>query len=627
MAASAASRYSLEIMKRFLLVLVLAAAVAFAVWFGMRSRVPSASSNAAVAALLPKETLALVHLPDFNRAREEWRKTDIYQLWREPALQDFLQKPLANVAMSDRAKQNLQEIETIGMRDAFLALTAVQDGRPEIAGGFHFDGTSSAAERVIGKWRRAAQRRSPDMIYSMVTYEGHELQLLTRDENTVATAYAGQWFLAANNVELLKTLLDRVDERSEDAPATLRTDERYTAAFKHMPMGYALFVYGRVDKYIETLAARMPEATANPQFDVLRQIQSVAAATTFESGKMHDVLFVGMPKRADEGELTRSSLPLATANSFLYSAALLHLPKEFPVPDATNATATSWIAKFQQKMTALGATGFTMEEFNSAFAPEASVIGDWPENTRIPALFVSLPVRDMDKANGIVAAVTADSGEDQPWTRSSKGGVEYYTLPPANPMIPVSPTIAVDKDLVVVGVDAVSVEAAVTRGSDGGAGLAATREFKGAEALVPKPAQSFMFVDTALLYGRLDAAVRPMLVMAAAFVPGIANKVDLGKFPPPEVITRHLSPIVVSQNYRNDGYVTESVGPISIYQAVLSIAGASGAGAGFYQKQTSSVIQGGAAAPTTPNVSSSPTATVAPPPPDGEESDEPPPEP
>ena len=144
-------------MKRFLLVVVLAAAAAFAVWFGMRSRVLSASSNAAVSALLPKETLALVHLPDFNRAREEWRRTDIYQLWREPALQDFLQKPLANVAMSDRVKQNLQEIETIGMRDAFLALTAVRDGRPEIAGGFHFDGTSSAAERVIGKWRRALQ--------------------------------------------------------------------------------------------------------------------------------------------------------------------------------------------------------------------------------------------------------------------------------------------------------------------------------------------------------------------------------------------------------------------------------------------------------------------------------------
>ena len=615
-------------MKRFLLVVVLAAAAAFAVWFGMRSRVLSASSNAAVSALLPKETLALVHLPDFNRAREEWRQTDIYQLWREPALQDFLQKPLANVAMSDRVTLNLQEIETIGMRDAFVALTAIRDGRPEIAGGFHFDGTSSAAERVIGKWRRALQRRSPDMAYSVVLYEGHELQLMTRDGNTaVATAYAGQWFLAANDVELLKTLLDRVDERVKEATATLRTDERYAAAFKHMPMGYALFVYGRLDKYIETLAARTPEAAANPQFDVLRQIQSVAAATTFESGKMHDVLFVGMPKRAEEGELTRSSLTLATDNSFLYSAALLHLPKEIPMPNATNATATSWIAKFQQKMTALGATGFTMEEFNSAFVPEASVIGDWPENTRVPALFVSLPVRDMEKANGIVAAVTAVAEEDRPWTRSSKDGVQYYTLPPANPMIPVSPTIAVDNDLLVVGVDPVSVESAMTRGSDGGAGLAATKEFKTAEALVPKPAQSIIFVDTALLYGRLDAAVRPMLVMAAAFMPGIANKVDLGKFPPPDVITRHLSPIVVSQNYRNDGYVTESVGPISVYQAVLGIAGASGAGADFYQGQTGSGIPGGIAAPTPPNVSSSPTATVAPPPPAGEESDESPPEP
>jgi len=73
--------------------------------------------------------------------------------------------------------------------------------------------------------------------------------------------------------------------------------------------------------------------------------------------------------------------------------------------------------------------------------------------------------------------------------------------------------------------------------------------------------------------------------------------------------------------------VTESVGPISVYQAVLGIAGASGAGADFYQGQTGSGIPGGIAAPTTPNVSSSPTATVAPPPPAGEESDQSLPEP
>ncbi len=623
LAASVARRYNREIMKRFLLILVLGAAVAFAVWFGMRGKILTGSSNAAVSALLPKETLALVHVPDFNRTREEWHRTDIYALWREPALQDFLKKPLANLGASDRATETLADLQALGVRDAFLAVTGWQSSQPELAAGFHFDGASSDAEKIIGKWRAAAERHAPGLTSSVVTHEGHDLQLMTSETATIATAYAGQWFLAANNVESLKTLLDRVDERLKDGPATLGADERYIAAFKHMPMGYALFGYGRVDKYFETLATRTPEAATNPQFDVLRQIGTIAASTTIENGKMHDVMFVGMPKRADEDELTRSSLALATNDSFLYLAALLHLPKEIAVPDPAGASASSWLVKLQQKMAALGATGFTIEEFNSAFAPEGSVIGAWPENTRMPALLASLPVRDVEKAKQIVAAVTAVADEDRTWTHASKEGVEYYTLPPSNPLIPFAPTIGVTKGLLVAGADAASVEAAITRGTAGAAGLASATHFKTAENLVPKPAQAFIFVDPALLYTRLDAAVRPMLVMAAAFVPGIAGKVDLGKLPPPEVITRHLSPLVLSQNYQSDGYVTEAVGPVSLYQAALGIASAAGAASSFYQKHTGSGGPGGQAAPMVPTLSNTPASVASSPDDEGVSDEEP----
>ena len=41
----------------------------------------------------------------------------------------------------------------------------------------------------------------------------------------------------------------------------------------------------------------------------------------------------------------------------------------------------------------------------------------------------------------------------------------------------------------------------------------------------------------------------------------------------------------MSQTYQADGYLTESVGPVSIYQAALGIAAATGLGAAFYQRQ------------------------------------------
>lgn len=571
-------------MKRILLVLVLGAVVAFAVWFGMRGKILTAASSAAVTALLPKETLALVQVPDFNRTREQWHETDLYKLWREPALQDFLQKPLAKMPVNASVRGNVDDVATLGMRDAFVALTAWQNDQPEFAAGFRFKGTADDAEKVIGKWRARAEANGTTGTTN--DYQNHQLQLLTRGSVTIATGYDGDWFLAANSVELLKTLLDRVDGRVKDAAATLGAEENYTAAFRHMPMGYAVFAYGRLDRYFEKLATRLPDAANNPQLATLRQIKSIAGATTFENGKIRDLLFVGMPQHESATELTRASLALATKDSFLYAASLLNLPKQMTLPDPSAALAAGWAAKFQQKLAALGAKGVTLEEFESAFVPEASLLGDWPETTRIPALLASLPVKDAEKANRIVAAFTAVADEDKPWTQSSEGDVQYYTLPPKNPMIPLAPTIAVAKDLLVAGLDRTSVEAAMKRAGVAGPGLAETSGFKTAAALLPKPTQSFTFIDTALLYSRLDTALRPMLIMAAAFVPGVADAVDLGKLPAPEVVTKHLSPIVMSQHYQKDGYVTESIGPVSIYQAAICVAGLSGAGAAYYQSQS-----------------------------------------
>jgi hypothetical protein len=74
-----------------------------------------------------------------------------------------------------------------------------------------------------------------------------------------------------------------------------------------------------------------------------------------------------------------------------------------------------------------------------------------------------------------------------------------------------------------------------------------------------------------LLYSRLDAALRPMLLMSAAFMPAISDYVDVGKLPAPEIVTKHLSPIVSSQRYEGDGYVTESVGPVSLSEVAIVI--------------------------------------------------------
>ncbi|PYJ15142.1 MAG: hypothetical protein DME94_07140, partial [Verrucomicrobia bacterium] len=82
-------------MKRILLLLIAFAAAAFAGWYywNFFQRI----SSAPVSTLLPRETIFLAHMPDFNRTRDEWYRSDIYQLYREAAVQDFLRPGLAGL--------------------------------------------------------------------------------------------------------------------------------------------------------------------------------------------------------------------------------------------------------------------------------------------------------------------------------------------------------------------------------------------------------------------------------------------------------------------------------------------------------------------------------------------------
>ena len=571
-------------MKRFFVLSFLAAAAALGVWYGLRGAGPGQTSSATVTNLLPKETLALLYLPDFKRSRAQWHETDLYKLWSERAVQDFLRKPLARSHESADARRKLQEMDALEMREAFLALIALENERPAVVAGFRFKGGAGDVEKVVGPWRTRLQDEMPEAKHETITYEGHKIEMLSQNAMTAATLYAGDWFFASNDLAGLKAVLDRVDQRATDKSTTLTMDENFIAAARRVPADYAAFGYARVDQYLQKLAAtRPPQAEGSEDVSALRQIKSVAAATLFTRGKIRDVLFVAMPKMEGDGELTRESLTLATTESFLYLVSVLHLPTHLNLPDKPEWTAGGLPAILGRFIDAGTASGITRADWLAAFGPELGVIGDWPANSGLPAVFTTLAVRDAAKSRHIMEAFTTAADG---WAQSEKDGVQYFSQPASNPMLPIAPTIGLSPKLLVAGLDTGSVERAIKRGdSPGNSKLADADSFKKAAGWVPTPRQSFTYLDTALLYQRLDAALRPMLVMAAAFVPSVAESADLGKLPAAEVITNHLSPLVASQSYGGGGYLVESMGPVSIFQAAVAAAFLSGGGVEFLHKQ------------------------------------------
>ena len=83
-------------MKKLLAVIVVALVTAATVW--VIGRIQLANRLATVPELLPETTLALIEVPDFQRARTQWQRSDLCQIWHEPTVQAWLQKPLAQSA-------------------------------------------------------------------------------------------------------------------------------------------------------------------------------------------------------------------------------------------------------------------------------------------------------------------------------------------------------------------------------------------------------------------------------------------------------------------------------------------------------------------------------------------------
>ena len=599
-------------MKRVSFLVIAIAAAVFASWYVWK--LSQQISGASVSALLPRETIFLVHAPDLNRTREEWHHSDIYLLYRESAVQDFLRKPLAKIPKGDTASETLREIEQLDAKNTFFALTSIDNNSPKLVGGFRFRGSPKDAEQVIGKWRSHFLEKNPGAKLEKLQYQRHEIELIAATPFALATAYDRPWFFAATDLTELKMLLDRADHRVKNPKETLGEDESYRAAISHRPANYAAFFYVQPKTLVERIAAlraAIQSPTARRQkLSGLEEVRSICGTMRFESGKIHDVLFVGMPKmesRVDE-TLTQSSLTLGTKETFFYLSSLVKLGEKL---ETLNPAAIG--GPVGRLFQAFSDSDITADDWKAAFSPEIGSLADWPPSAHWPSLLLALPVIDMDKAGKIVEAATR-SDNDAIWTRTEKDGVHYFSMQSPASFIAITPTIALSNRIMIAGFNPVSVEEAVKRSTGTSSELADSKTFKGAARLVPSPTNFFAYVDTALLYSRLDASLRPMLLMAAAFMPTITDHVDLSKLPSPEVITKHLSPIVSSQRYERDGYVVESVGPVTFDQSVIGLAIIGGLGATARQKATSS-LTGWSASPTgtpPPPLNPSSTATVAP---------------
>jgi hypothetical protein len=560
-------------MKRLLAVIVLALVVATAAWIFLR--VQLANRLAAVPELLPATTLLVVQVPDFKRTREQWQRSDLYQIWREPTVQESLRESLARLPKHSGGRQTLGDFLQLGPAHSFVALTSLENNEPKVIGGFHFDRSPEEVRTFIEQRKAEWLPKSGAAKRETTVYEQHSIETMSVSHFVFASVYDNHWFFVANDLAALKALLDRVDHRGGKA-GSLQTSAPFSDAIKHLPNEYAGMLYLDPRPFVEKLlplVAMMGQALPMDQLQRLKQVQAVASTFGFDQGKMRETDFVAMPRLSAEEKLERRSLAAAGANTIFYSATRLYWPENMLAASAP--TRASLPVVLQQLTAALKTHGVAGNDVRAAFGEELETIGDWPADARWPVLQAKLPVKDAGRARKIAEALTSVEISGTPWTRSEKNGSTIYRAQPFG-FIPLSPGIAVSDQMMIVGTDAGAIEAAITRSSPSAGELEKSAIFQSATKQIPAGQSAFNYVDTRLLFERADASLRPLLLMGAALSPQLGKNVDPAKLPPPEAIAKHLSPIVMSQRYEGDGYVTESIGPVTFREATLGLAGAIG---------------------------------------------------
>ncbi|MGI8891426.1 MAG: hypothetical protein ACR2G0_11670 [Chthoniobacterales bacterium] len=562
--------------KKLVAVLLIALVAAAAVWVIVRIQL--AKQMALVPDLLPASTLAFVEAPDLRQARKEWRASDLYQIWKEPAVRAWLDQPLGRLMKDRPGHEALEEFLRVGPTHSFLALTSLKNNEPTLIGGFHFEQTPEEVRQFIEQRETDLLSKAPDAKRETIIYEQHKIETVQISHFIFARVYDNQWFFASNDLNTLKALLNRLDHRRENAHDSLREDPAFAATAKHLPQDFAILLFLDPRPFVEKLSpliAMTGHSLALDQLQRFRQMRTMTAAIGFDHGKMRETDFVAMPSMGAAGpRLRRPLLGAAGTNTFLYSVSLIHWTNNLQAPAAPAALGLPTLVR--QITAVMNARGISQEDWRQAFGDELEIAAAWPTDSHWPSLVAALPVKEVEKARKIAEALTSVEIAGAPWNQATHDDAIFFNSQPFGDFIPIRPALALTKNFMLAGSDLATVEATLNRLAQPPDELQKSALFHEAFIKVSRGENAFSYVDARLLYQRLDAAARPLLAMGASFYPALTQTVNSTGLPPPEAIAKHLSPIVMSQRYEDGGYVTESVGPVTFREATIGLVGALG---------------------------------------------------
>jgi hypothetical protein len=545
--------------KIFLGFFILVAAISAAFVFLKKASV----HHSRAADLVPPETIFFAHFPDLHRSGERWPQTALAQIWAEPEMQAFLEKPRAKSPQMKLWRQKLDQIAQIAPGEAFFAVTSIDGPQPKMIAGFSFSGRKADVAALLAEPHNALKTAYPAGKSDLVTYGGTEIETFTYPNGTVAESFRGDWYFVSNDLDLLHSTLDASAKDSN--PNNLGSQDIFKKATAPIPTaGDALFFtqLGTLSERLVSLMAASGQALGAKEIADIKKIRAITWGAKIEGSQWRDTIFVLNPGEKPAEPMPLNAAILTAPETVLYYA--MSVPATAELPKSTQAL-TAFIPGLQAMDGALAKQGLKWNDFGKAFGPEFGTVMDWKASSPEPSALFALDVRDPVKAKGFADAFTSGPTE---WGRKESGGVTIYQAPAAG-LLSLSPTIALTDRFFVIGFSPETVVLSLARLKKGQAAILQDSAYLAAVKSVNPPNAGFGYLDLKAFFERSYGTLRPLIAMSLAFNPETGKYLDASKLPGTETISKHLGPCVYSQSVSAEGTLMESVGPLTFHQILI----------------------------------------------------------
>jgi hypothetical protein len=536
-------------MKRILLCLVFVVFVGGVIWFAFSRRDHSAVPAAHLA---PANGIFFVECRDFAQTQKRFSEANLARILAEPSVQRFISFSANNLPVP--CKSVSQGLARLSPTSAFFSSYTLN--RDEWICGVRCSGDLRSWESQLGV-----------PLSSLVGSKFKALSESNQNDFTVTQPSKGLLFGVKTGPWLLfspkPVYLQDAIRRTNVVNSGLDTTDLFMRCRTRVPEDADIYAFatGEGLKFMEQgLKPILPRS----------DISGLIFSAKIEGSNVHDIVFAYCSHPPESEDLDRKGLFLTTDRTLLYVATSLDL---LGLRSAADALSTqSGIAETaKQYFEEVNRAGVDFENLSGVVKGVELVLNRVTSDDSITGTFL-VETKDGARANEFLKMILAAEFPKRFREQNLDGNSVYVFRNQVGTTLVLG---MVDQDLIATTGEAAFIEAvkAIRNQKIGLPSLASSSGTDGA----PTTAGLRLYVDTPTLFERGYSMLRPVLAFGSALVPDLDRYLDPTMLPEASEISRHLSPIMLTQRELSDGILDESTGSLTAYEvSLLAVAGAIG---------------------------------------------------